>query len=164
MTLTLLVLALLTAVYALALASVAVADLLFGALLGSGLLLLSRAVTVPAQQPSAMDLLGRVAAFLPLAVIVVRDIIVGTWQVALVVLGLRPLHAPGIVKVPIGNRSPVGVTVSSFVESLSPGSILIDIDWNERVMYFHFIDASAPDRVRARLQRFYERYQRRVFP
>ena len=164
MTLTLLVLALLTAVYALALASVAAADLLFGALLGGGLLLLSRAVTVPAHQPSAMDLIGRVGAFLPLAVIVARDIIVGTWQVAVVVLGLRPLHAPGIVKVPIGNRSPVGVTVSSLIESLSPGSILIDIDWDERVMYFHVVDASDPDQFRVKLRRFYERYQRRVFP
>ncbi len=99
-----------------------------------------------------------------MAVIVVRDIIVGTWQVALVVLGLRPLQAPGIVKVPIGSRSPLGVTVSSLVESLSPGSILIDVDWDERLMYFHVIDASTPDRVRAKVQRFYERYQRRVFP
>jgi hypothetical protein len=28
----------------------------------------------------------------------------------------------------------------------------------------HFIDASDPDAVRADLHRFYDRYQRRVFP
>ena len=31
-------------------------------------------------------------------------------------------------------------------------------------MLFHVIDASDPDAVRAQLDRFYQRYQRRVFP
>jgi multisubunit Na+/H+ antiporter MnhE subunit len=31
-------------------------------------------------------------------------------------------------------------------------------------MLFHVIDASDPDAVRDHLDRFYQRYQRRVFP
>jgi multicomponent Na+:H+ antiporter subunit E len=164
MTLLVLLVALLTAVYALVLASVAPLDLLTGALLGGGLLLLSRFVTVPASSLGVGALLGRILAFVPFAFAVVGDIIAGTWRVALIVLGLRPLRAPGIVKVPIGNRSPLGVAVSSLVETLSPGSVLIDVDWDERAMYLHVIDASDPDHVRHQMQEFYERYQRHVFP
>lgn len=163
MTLPLLLVVLLTAVYALTLGSVAPLDLLTGALLGGGLLLLSRSVTVPTSLGAGV-VLGRILAFVPFTCAVVRDIIVSTWRVSLIVLGLRPLRAPGIVRVPIGNRSPAGVTVSSLVETLSPGSVLIDVDWEERAMYIHVIDASDPDHIRHRMQEFYERYQRRVFP
>jgi multisubunit Na+/H+ antiporter MnhE subunit len=48
--------------------------------------------------------------------------------------------------------------------TLSPGSVLVDIDWQRRDMLLHVIDASDPDAVRADLERFYDRYQRRVFP
>jgi multisubunit Na+/H+ antiporter MnhE subunit len=164
MILSLLIVALLTAVYALALASLAPLDLLTGALLGGGLLVASRAVTVPRGRLPVGTVLRRIGAFVPFTFAVVRDVVVSTWRVALIVLGVRPLRAPGIVKVPIGGRSPVGVAVSSLVETLSPGSVLIDIDWEDRIMYIHVIDASDPDKVRRQMQSFYDRYQRHVFP
>ena len=164
MILSLLIVALLTAVYALALASLAPLDLLTGALLGGGLLVASRAVTVPRGRLPVGTLLRRIGAFVPFTFAVVRDVVVSTWRVALIVLGVRPLRAPGIVKVPIGGRSPVGVAVSSLVETLSPGSVLIDIDWEDRIMHIHVIDASDPDKVRRQMQSFYDRYQRHVFP
>ncbi len=164
MIVSLLIVALLTAVYALALTSVAPLDLLSGAVLGGGLLVLSRAVTVPDGQLGVGTVLRRMLAFVPFTLAIVRDVVADTGRVALIVLGLRPLRAPGIVKVPIGDRSPTGVVVSSLVETLSPGSVLIDIDWEERALYFHVIDASDPDKVRHQVQTFYERYQRHVFP
>jgi len=164
MILSLLIVALLTAVYALALASLAPLDLLTGALLGGGLLVASRAVTVPRGRFPVGTVLRRIGAFVPFTFAVVRDVVVSTWRVALIVLGVRPLRAPGIVKVPIGGRSPVGVAVSSLVETLSPGSVLIDIDWEDRIMYIHVIDASDPDKKRRQMQSFYDRYQRHVFP
>jgi multicomponent K+:H+ antiporter subunit E/multicomponent Na+:H+ antiporter subunit E len=42
--------------------------------------------------------------------------------------------------------------------------VLVDVDWVRRDLVVHVIDASDPDGVRQRLQRFYDRYQRRVFP
>ena len=164
MMLSLLIVALLTAVYALALTSVAPLDLLSGAVLGGGLLVLSRAVTVPDGKLGVWTVLRRMLAFVPFAFAVVRDVYTGTWRVALIVLGLQPLRAPGIVRVPIGDRSPTGVAVSSLVETLSPGSVLIDVDWEERVLYLHVIDATHPDKVREQMHTFYERYQRHVFP
>jgi multicomponent Na+:H+ antiporter subunit E len=77
---------------------------------------------------------------------------------------LRPLESPGIVQIPIGDRSPLGVAVTGLLVGLSPGSLLLDVDSEHRVMLFHVIDAHDPDAVRARIDTFYQRYQRRVWP
>jgi multisubunit Na+/H+ antiporter MnhE subunit len=68
------------------------------------------------------------------------------------------------VLVPIGERSELGVAVTGLLIGLSPGSLLLDVDPERQAMLFHVIDASDPDAVRAQLDRFYQRYQRRVFP
>jgi multicomponent K+:H+ antiporter subunit E/multicomponent Na+:H+ antiporter subunit E len=80
------------------------------------------------------------------------------------VLHLRRLEQPGLVRIPIGERSERGVAVSALATTLSPGTVLVDVDWERRDLLLHVIDASDPDAVRARLQRFYDRFQRRVFP
>jgi multisubunit Na+/H+ antiporter MnhE subunit len=95
---------------------------------------------------------------------VLWDITTGTWEVALVTLHLRPLVKPGIVAVPIENRTPLGVAVSALATTLSPGTFLVDVDWEKRVMLIHAIDASDPDVVREALQHMYRRYQSKVFP
>lgn len=95
---------------------------------------------------------------------VLIDVLVGTWDVGLRVLHLRPLDAPGIVLVPIGDRSPLGVAVTGLLVGLSPGSVLLDVDREGGVMLFHVIDATDPDGVRARIERSYQRYQRKVWP
>jgi multicomponent Na+:H+ antiporter subunit E len=105
------------------------------------------------------------AAFFPVFVVgVLIDVTTGTWDVALRVMHLRRLEHPGIVLIPIGDRSERGVAVSALATTLSPGSVLIDIDWETRHLVLHVIDASDPEDVRRRLQSFYDRYQRKVFP
>lgn len=83
---------------------------------------------------------------------------------ALFVLHLRPLKSPGIVEVPITGRSASGVAVSALVTTLSPGSVLVDIDWRRRVMLFHVFDANDAHAVYLAEHDFYMRYQRQVFP
>jgi multicomponent K+:H+ antiporter subunit E/multicomponent Na+:H+ antiporter subunit E len=109
-------------------------------------------------------LAARVLWFGPFAGAVLADVLQGTWDVTLRVLHLRRLERPGMVRIPIGDRSERGVAVSALATTLSPGSVLIDVDWQRRDLLLHVIDASDPDAVRERLQRFYDRYQRRVFP
>lgn len=161
---------LLVLVYALTLASFHPWDLAMGSGLAAAVLVgfrgflfreLDRGAASGAGAPS---LLARVAAFPLFALAVAWDIIRGTWQVAAVVLHVRPLRHPGIVAVPIGERTPVGVAVSALATTLSPGTFLVDVDWTARVMLIHVLDASDPDGVRAAHQQFYDRYQRRVFP
>ena len=152
-------------VYVLTLASADPVDLAIGALLGAVLAGLLRDRLRLGPGGHLRPPLAQRAAWLPvLAGAVLADILHGTWDVALRVLHLRALKRPGLVRVPIAERSERGVAVSALATTLSPGTVLIDIDWERRDLLLHVIDASDPDGVRDRLQRFYDRYQRRVFP
>jgi multisubunit Na+/H+ antiporter MnhE subunit len=86
----------------------------------------------------------------------------GTWEVALITLHIKPLVEPGVVKLPVGERTPNGVAVLGLVTTLSPGAFLIEA--NKEFMLIHVIDASDPDAFREDREDFYRRYQRKVFP
>ncbi len=154
----------LTGIYALVLASFHPWDLAIGAALSALLLLALRQFLFGGRLQPLQGLAGRALAFFPFAVAVVWEILVGTWTVALVVLHLRPLSHPGIVAIPIDERTSTGVAVTGLVDTLSPGSVLVDVDWDRSVMLIHVIDASDPEMLREKHRDFYQRYQRRVFP
>lgn len=151
-------------VYALTLVSRDPVDLLMGAVLGASLsVYLARRLRL-APAGSAGSFARRIARFPAFVGAVLADVVQGTWDVALRTVHLREVECPGVVRVPIGERTERGVAVSALATTLSPGSVLLDIDWEHGDMLVHVIDASDPDAVRARLERFYERYQRPVFP
>ena len=157
-------LVLVAATYALMLASADPVDLATGVVVAGAILASCRRFLFPRPPAPGPSLLSRLVAFPAFAAAVVRDITVGTWDVALIVLHLRPLRAPGIVAVPFGPRTDTGVVVSALVATLSPGEFLVDIDRERRVMLLHVIDAGDPDAVRRQHERFYTRFQRKVFP
>ena len=160
-----LVVLLLTGVYTMTLASFHPLDLLFGVVASVAALYAYRGFvfgTVEGRPDLLPGLLGRCVAFFPFVVAVVWDVLKGTWEVALVVLHLRPLVRPGIVKVPLGERTPTGVAVTALVTTLSPGAVLVET--NDEFMLLHVIDASDPEAVRTDREDFYQRYQKKVFP
>lgn len=157
----LLVLLLLTGLYAMVLASLDPWDLLLGALV-SGALLYAFRSHVLGDARAGPGLPGRCAAFLPFVGVVAWDVVKGTWEVTLVVLHLRPIKSPGIVRVPVGERTPTGVAVTALVTTLSPGALLVEA--NDELMLFHVMDAADPDAFRREREELYQRYQRKVFP
>ncbi len=156
-------LGLLILVYALVLGSFAPADLAMGAVI-SGALMYGTRRFVFAEEPASQNIFSRFLHFWPFLVAEVWNIVTGTWNVALVTLHIRPLVSPGIVAVPIGERTPVGVAVSAMATTLSPGTFLVDVDWERNVMLIHALDASDPEEVRRDHQEFYEKWQKKVFP
>lgn len=154
----------LTLVYALALASFHPLDLLFGAALSATLVFVSRRFVFGDDPGRGPSLLGRAAAFVPFSLVLLREIIVGTWEVSLVTLHLRPLKEPGIVAVPIGERTPTGVAVWAVVTGLPPGSFFVDVDQERGVALIHILDSRDPDAYREEQEDFYRRYQSKVFP
>jgi len=151
-------------VYVLTLASADPVDLAIGAGLGAALAGLLGGRLPPGLPGHVPPLAGRIAWWPVLAGAVLADIVHGAWDVTLRVLHVRAIERPGLVRVPIGQRTERGVAVFALATTLSPGSVLIDVDWERRDLLVHVIDASDPDAVRDRLQRFYDRYQRRIFP
>jgi multicomponent Na+:H+ antiporter subunit E len=89
---------------------------------------------------------------------------VGNVEVTLVTLGLRPLLRPGIVAVPVGDRTPTGVAVWAVVTGLPPGSYFVDVDRERGVVLIHVLDARDPEAYREEQEDFYRRYQSKVFP
>jgi multicomponent Na+:H+ antiporter subunit E len=158
--------ALLTAVYALALASYDPVDLAIGAVLSTAVVAWLRRLLWPeGPRPlTAPRLLRRLLAFPAFAAAVVWDVTVGTKDVALVVLGVRSADRAGIIELPFGDRTPNGVLVTAGALTLSPGEVVIDIDQERRVMLVHALDATDPVRLLARYEHIYQRYQRPVFP
>ena len=154
----------LTLVYALALGSFHPLDLLFGAGLSVALVFTSRRFVFGGGPDGRASLLRRVAAFLPFSLAVFREVVVGTWEVTLVTLHLRPLKRPGIVEVPIGERTPAGVAVWAVVTGLPPGAFFVDVDGERGVVLIHILDASDPEAFRRQQEDFYRRFQRGVFP
>ena len=87
------------------------------------------------------------------------DILEGTWRVAMITLGLRPLARPGIVRLPLGVHSPYGLGPVGYFLTLSPGSFMVDIDWDRREMLVHVVDASDPEAVRASAEKYYRLWE-----
>lgn len=153
----------LTLIYALTAGSLAWPDLFAAAVVSTALYLFFPAGHAEPPVPTP-PLWKRVPAFVPFAAAVFWDVAQGTWKVTLVVLGLGEHFQSGIVAIPIGDRSDLGITVTGLTMTLSPGSYLLDVDREAGQMYFHFVDANDPDDLRRTCDRLYTRYQRLVFP
>lgn len=159
-----LILALGAVTYALTVASFAWEDLVFGAGLTAILLALFRTVLLPSPLPSSGQVLTSIVAFPLFVLATVREVIVGTWLVARHVVGLQPLEHPGIVRIPIGERTPVSRGMAGYVLTVSPGTFLIDVDDETNELLVHAIDASDPDALRRHYQSLYQGYERHVVP
>lgn len=156
--------ALLATVYLLALASLDPLDVAAAVVVSILVLALLHRFLLELPPVPGRELARRVLRFPLFALAVLREITVGTWRVALIVVGVRPLSRPGIVAVPIGERTPTGVAATTLAITLSPGELLVDVDWQREVMLIHVLDARDPEAVRGYYEGFYRRYQSQVFP
>ncbi|MBN9681518.1 MULTISPECIES: Na+/H+ antiporter subunit E [unclassified Corallococcus] len=154
----------LTLLYALMVGSFHPVDLALGAVLSLGVMRLFPLAGLPPVLEAREH--WRRTLRLPrfgwaLAVLVTRS----CFQVLAVIFGPadRADHA-GVVEYPMGERTARGVQVSSWVLSLAPGTVLLELDWKRRVMRVHALDASDPDKLIRQQDTFYQRYQRAVFP
>jgi len=159
-----LALAALVLVFALTLGSFAPLDLLLGVVVGGAALWALRRFLFPGRAPGVSELARRALGLAPFGLVVAREVLVGTWKVSLAVLRRGPVRVSGIVAVPMGERTDLGVAVSSIAISLTPGELVVDLDWERRVMLVHALDAADPDRIRAEQRHLYDRFQRAVFP
>lgn len=157
-------LAALTAVYALALASADPWDLAIGATLALAVLLAFGRFILPDGELSPRLVLRRAAHVPALVFATAVSVVRGTIQVARVVLGQTSSRHAGFVEIPNGDRSETGVVIGGLLDTLSPGSVLIEIDPERHTWTIHALVAPDEAAVRAELDRLYERYQRHVWP
>jgi multisubunit Na+/H+ antiporter MnhE subunit len=134
-------------------------NMLVGFALSGALMYVFRRQIIPRPLPPT-GLSVHLLAYVPVLVwYLFIDILKGTYQIVTITLGLRPLVKPGIVKLPIGVHSSYGVGPVGFFVTLSPGSFMVDIDWEEQVMLVHVIDASDPEAVRRDAEKYYRLWE-----
>lgn len=156
--------ALLTLVYCLALASANPWDIGLGAVFGFSILFMFRGFLFLEPATSPGSVLSRVIHFPALAAATMIDIMRGTIDVAKIVLSPKIVSRGGLVEIPDGGRTTSGVIVNGLINTMSPGSVLIDIDPESLDWTIHVVDASHPEEVIANQQSFYERFQRPIWP
>lgn len=149
----------LTSTYCLTIASFAWEDMLFGLAVAAVLVGIFRKAIMPAMLPEGGQVVHMIAYMPVLVWMLSIDILKGTWIVARYVIGFQKLDHPGIVKISLGNHSRTGVGMVSLFLTISPGSFLVDIDWEERWMLVHFIDASNPAKLRRDVERYYRLWE-----
>lgn len=129
-------------------------NLLLGTAIVSPMMYVFRRQIVPTPLPPAGQAL-HVLMYTPVLFwYLVIDILKGTWQVTMITLGFHELRRPGIVKVSFDGYSSYAVGPIGFFVTLSPGSFLVDVDWEEQVMLIHVLDASDPDAIRRDAARY----------
>ena len=159
---------LLTLVYVLTLANFDPWDFALGAVLATGVYLIFQSWVFPIADTTSASptpsLLRRIVAAPVYLAMVTVSITRGAILVTLIVLKIRPMERQGLVGVPYGNRSQLGVVVSGYADTLAPGSVIVDYDDERRISWTHVIDATDPEETRRLAEELYERYQRHVIP
>lgn len=156
----------LTAIYCLTIASFAWQDIAAGTVLATVLVVIFRRILLFGSLPEGGHVIHIIVYMPVLLWMLLVDVVKGTWQVAKYVIGIEQLHHPGIVRIPLGQHGRAGVGIVALLLTISPGSFLIDIDWEDSSMLVHYIDASDPARLRRDIEKYYRiwEYRSPVFP
>lgn len=148
-----------TAVFCMVIGNFAWQNMVMGLALSGGLTYMLRQQVVPRPLPP-LPLAAHLLIYAPVLIYYLFiDIVKGTWQVATTTLGFEPLHKPGIIKYPIPTSSPYGAGPVGYFITLSPGSFLVDIDWDEKVLLVHVLDASDPDALRRDAEKYFRLWE-----
>ena len=153
----------LTAVYLLVLTSLHPGDVLTGLVLATLLVVVGHRIR-PVTPPQGVPLLRRLAGVPALIGGTLVDLARGTWQTAASLTGRTCLPDGGLVEVPIPPTGPPSAAAWGVRVGFVPDTVVVDIDEKEGRMLLHVLDARDPEAVVAEQLDSYERRQRRVLP
>lgn len=150
----------LTGIYLLVMTSLDPGDVLVGAGLGLAIALALRPHRRDRSSSDRVAPIEWVGAFAGMLIETAREMVLGSWRVVRFCLGGQA--SPGFVEIPSGGRSRQSVALWGVLTGEAPDEVPVDVDEARDVLIVHLVDVSDPDAVRARHQRAYERWQRRV--
>ncbi|GIE34591.1 Na+/H+ antiporter subunit E [Actinoplanes italicus] len=89
----------------------------------------------------------RLGGLLRLAVRFVTDLVVASFQLAWTALAGRRVPRSAVIAVRLRVRSDLNLTLCAEAVSLVPGSLIVDMDRAEGVLYIHVFDVTGPSDV-----------------
>lgn len=154
----------LTVIYLLALPSSDPWDVGFGAVLALAITLTFRQFLFAEEELAEEPFIRRMARLPALLVATLLVIARGTVDVARAVLSPDGPQNAEFVELPIIEQTVEGLAINNLLLTLSPGSVLVEVDDESNSRLMHYLDASDEEAVKADARRFYERFQRPVWP
>jgi multisubunit Na+/H+ antiporter MnhE subunit len=109
---------------------------------------LGLAVAFALRTPERLRLHARLGGAVAILAQTGAEIVRGSARAVAFCLG-RP-GRPGLVEVPLGDRTPAEVAMWGVLTGESPDEIVVDVDEARGVLVVHLVDAADPDAVRAR--------------
>jgi multicomponent K+:H+ antiporter subunit E len=137
--------------------TVAPGHLVLGAFLAIAIPLLTSGMQDP--QPSFHKPLGIIRYVL----MVLGDIIVANFEVAVLVLGPSKKLRPAFVAIPLGLKHELPITLLASTVSLTPGTVSAEISEDQQWLYVHVLDLNDKDELIALIKHRYERPLMEIF-
>lgn len=138
----------LVALWLLAWGEVSLANVVSGVVVASALL-----VAFPPQRMGVGRLRVDPVGLLVLGAYVVRQLVASNVWMAHQLVRRQPDLAPGVVAHRLHQPSPETFTVFAGIISLSPGTMVVDVEPDDTVAYVHFFRLDDVDAARASLER-----------
>lgn len=117
------------------------------------------AVAFALRTPARLRLHARLGGAAGILLQTGAEMVRGTWRTAAFCLG-RPAD-PGLVEVPVGDRTPAEVAMWGVLTGASPDELVVDVDEERGVLVVHLVDASDPQAVRDRHAHTHARWRGR---
>lgn len=86
-----------------------------------------------------------------------RELIVSSYRVVVLVLSRNPEMKPAVVAIPLDVKSDIGITLLGNLITLTPGTLTLDVSTDHSTMYVHAIDVEDVDAFRASIKNGFER-------
>lgn len=133
-------------------------SLVLGALLGTAIPLMT------APWWPGKPRLKRPHMLIPYIGIVVRDVVVSSFQVARIILFMpKDQIRSAFIAVPTTLSQPEAVALLAGTITMTPGTLTADVSADGRVLLVHALHAPDPDQVRASILSRYESRLKRIF-
>lgn len=126
-------------------------NLLFGFVLGYGLLAVTQRLMAPSRYFSTVP---KVVSFI---LFFVAELIQANVRMALTVLSPRLRPRPAVVAIPLDVHSDPAISLLANLITLTPGTLYLDVSADRRVMYVHTIHVDDLERFRQEIKSGFER-------
>lgn len=137
--------------------TVALGQLLLGALLAAALSRFPRATAAAGPTIASRDELKRRATVAArLSAIVLKDIVVANLQVAARILGPQARLSPRFVWVPLEVQRPASITLLAGIITMTPGTLSVELSDDHRWLLVHGLDIGDADGLVADIKTRYE--------
>lgn len=126
-------------------------DLLFGFLLGYGVLWLSLRST------RSKRYFSRFPKVVEFALFFVKELILANLRMTATILSPRMQLRPGVVAVPLDLKTRAGIVFLTNMITLTPGTLSLDISVDRKVLYVHTVWLEDAEKFRSAIKQEYER-------